>query len=243
MHVLFHGTGPYPTGVPIGPACWPHDDLMIVTKGTIRLVLNRTEGEFAEGDAIIIPPGTHFSGEGTREDTKIWVLHYEPREKRRRPKIYRQGASGRFARELLAEITHVPRQGRKNAAYLDRLGAALLGLLEAASTLPRTADIWPSRLLPTGDEPQKVRDMARTAGLSESHYRAEFHRATGLSPRAYLRQAKAEKAQRLLRETRRPIKEIAQVVGYKDVVSFHRAFTAYCGCTPARFRREAPSVA
>jgi AraC-like DNA-binding protein len=216
---------------------------MIVTRGTIRLTLGRKSRDFAEGDAIIIPPGTRFSGEGTREDTSIWVLHYEPMEKRTRPKVFRRGAAGRFARELLTEISYVARQGRKNARYLDLLGAALLGLLEAWPSLPRPTDIQPGRLLPEGGEPRKVREMARRAGLSESHYRAEFHRATGLSPRAYLRQTKAEKAQHLLRETRRPIKEIAQEVGYKDVVSFHRAFTAYCGCTPARFRREVPPAA
>lgn len=242
MRFIFHGTGPYPTGVKIGPSCWPHEDLMIVTKGTIRLRVGRRSLKFTEGDAINIPAGTRFSGEGISEDTAIWVLHYATKQVRQRPKIYRRGISGSFARELLLEVTRVSRHAAKNAKYLDGLAATLLAFLAASETLPRPPDMRKNRLLPEGREPVKVREMAEAAGLSDSHYRARFHQATGLNPRTYLRQAKAEKAQRLLLETRRPIKEIAQMVGYKDVVSFHRAFTALCGCTPARFRRETPLV-
>ena len=243
MRVLFHGTGRYPVGTRIGPACWPHPDLLIASRGTINLLVGKSSFEMAEGDAIIIPPGMKFSGEGRSPNAAIWVLHYKRAVCRKRPRIFHGVAQGAFVRELLAEITLVYHSSTKCTPYLASLSEALIMRLEINDDFHPAADIKQSRLLPQGPTPQNVREMAQAAGLSHSHYRSQFRQIAGVTPRQYLRGLKTGKARELLRETRLPIKEIAERVGYGDVVSFHRAFTAVNGCTPARFRREGPLIA
>lgn len=240
MQVIFHGTGHYPPGVPIGPACWPHHDLLVVTRGAVNLRVGRKVFALANGDAVIIPPGAKFSGEGIQADTAIWVMHYKDTLKPKKKIHHERVATGSFARGLLLEISQAYRSTPRLSSYLDALAATLLARLDALPSLPRLSDIEQSHLLPGGAEPKRVRDMAGTVGLSDSHYRSKFRKATGVSPREYLQDRKAEKARSLLQETRLPIKEIATLVGYGDVASFHRAFTKLSGCTPARFRRETP---
>jgi len=236
MQVIFHGTGHYPPGVSIGPACWPHHDLLVVTRGAVNLQIGRKTLALANGDAVTIPPGARFSGEGVQADTAIWVMHYKGTLRPRKPILHERAATGAFARGLLLEISQAYRS--RLSSYLDALAATLLARMDALPSLPRLSDIEQSHLLPGGAEPRRVRDMAGTVGLSDSHYRSKFRKVTGVSPREYLKDRKAEKARSLLRESRLPIKEIATLVGYSDVASFHRAFTALSGCTPGRFRRE-----
>lgn len=243
MRVLFHGTGRYPSGTRIGPACWPHPDLLIVIKGVISLTVGQTALEMNDGDAVIIPPGMKFSGEGRTPSAAIWVMHYKKSVVRKRPKIFTGTAQSAFVRELLAEINLVYRSSTRCTPYLNSLAEALIMRLEVSEDFHPATDIKQSRLLPEGEAPRSVREMANAAGLSDSHYRSQFRQISGMTPRQYLRSLKTGKARELLRETRLPIKEIAERVGYGDVVSFHRAFTAVNGCTPARFRREGPIVA
>jgi len=243
MRVLFHGTGRYPSGARIGPACWPHPDLLIAMRGAISLTVGKTVFEMGEGDALIIPPGMKFFGEGRTPNAAIWVMHYKRGVCRKRPKIYQCTAQGSFVRELLAEINLVYRSSTRCTPYLTALAEALIMRLEVNDDFHPASDIKQSRLLPQGQAPRNVREMANAAGLSNSHYRSQFRQISGITPRQYLRGLKTGKARELLRETRLPIKEIAERVGYGDVVSFHRAFTAVHGCTPARFRREGPLIA
>lgn len=238
MDVIFHGSGPYPSGTKIGPAYWAHLDLIIVTKGSANLIIGRKSFVLSEGDAIVIPPNTKFQGEGTQDNTAIWVLHYNVTNPLKRAKIHAQTVTGSFSRELLSEISQAYQYLPRDNPYLNALANTLIERLSAAATLSRPSDLRHDHLLPQGSLPQRVRDMAHTIGFSASHYRAKFRQTTGITPRQYLKDLKAEKARALLRDTRLPIKEIAVLVGYKDVVSFHRAFTAFSGCTPARFRRN-----
>ena len=58
----------------------------------------------------------------------------------------------------------------------------------------------------------------------------------GMSYRDMLRNARIDRACRLLRETDAPIAEIAGHVGYSEQANFHRAFIRVTGSTPRQFR-------
>jgi AraC-like DNA-binding protein len=79
-------------------------------------------------------------------------------------------------------------------------------------------------------------EAARLA-ISPVHFRRLFRLATGLPPVRYLLRARLGAAARLLRQSQRPVKEIAAHVRCPDIYYFTRLFTREYGLSPAVFRR------
>lgn len=253
MEILFHGVGHYAAGAPIGPACWPHWDLIVVVRGRVRFQSGRqTWGHpmmVDEGAAVLIPPGTRFRGTGEAPHTTIWVIHFaDPaRPLGRTVRRFAPSASDPFLRGLLTEISLVVRRNtpEKDRSYRAALVTALLEkFFLAGSGRPREAATDGRVELPRIEDLElreeegfpTTRDLAAAAGLSISHHRALFKSHHGMSPGCHLRRLRLVYARKLLRETGLPIKQVARRAGYRDVVSFHRAFVTGCGLTPARFR-------
>lgn len=80
--------------------------------------------------------------------------------------------------------------------------------------------------------------VARALGYSESHLRARFRQAAGLSLGRYLREAKLRQAAVWLKEDRIQVKDAAERAGYADVFAFSRAFVRTLGKQPAAMRRS-----
>jgi AraC-like DNA-binding protein len=79
-----------------------------------------------------------------------------------------------------------------------------------------------------------VPEIARKLGLSERQFRRRFQRVTGLSPNAYRRQLRLERACRLLADL--PVAEVARKLGYADAAVFSHQFSAAMGVPPGRLR-------
>jgi two-component system, response regulator YesN len=94
----------------------------------------------------------------------------------------------------------------------------------------------------TGDPQFSIQALAEHVGLAPSVVTSLFRRYHGTGPNAYLVARRVEEAQRLLRETDLPLKEVAAQVGYHNVSSFIRRYRTLTGETPGDYRREgAPS--
>lgn len=83
-----------------------------------------------------------------------------------------------------------------------------------------------------------VQDIAAATGLHPSYCNTRFHALTGTSLKQYIHRCKTQQAQRLLRETARPISEIGTMLGYFDQSHFTRVFKKYAGMTPAQYRQQ-----
>ena len=81
-----------------------------------------------------------------------------------------------------------------------------------------------------------VRDVAAAVGLHPSYCNTRFHAQTGVNLKQYIHRRKTREAQRLLRETTRPISEIGTTLGYFDQSHFTRVFKKYARMTPAQYR-------
>jgi AraC-like DNA-binding protein len=79
--------------------------------------------------------------------------------------------------------------------------------------------------------------MARCAGLSRSTFAAQFHRTLGVTPAHYLARWRIGLAQQSLRAGR-PLKVIADEVGYGSAAALSRAFTEHCGHAPRDWLRR-----
>jgi AraC-like DNA-binding protein/mannose-6-phosphate isomerase-like protein (cupin superfamily) len=87
-------------------------------------------------------------------------------------------------------------------------------------------------------EPFPMENVAAAAGLSGSGLRRRFHDEVGQSPADYITQQRIERAKRLLRETNRPVTDIAFSLGFNSSPYFAAVFKRYAGQSPSQFREE-----
>lgn len=82
----------------------------------------------------------------------------------------------------------------------------------------------------------KISDIADYVGISRAHLTNCFNKELKLSPREYLIDYRMNKAKDLLTTTSLPINQIASTVGYKDPLSFSKAFKLFTGMSPKSYR-------
>jgi AraC family transcriptional regulator, transcriptional activator for feuABC-ybbA operon len=81
-------------------------------------------------------------------------------------------------------------------------------------------------------------DLAKMAGLSNSHYSRLFKKYIGYSPVEYLTHLRIDRAKELLAHSDIRIKEVSQSVGYEDELYFSRIFKKIVGVSPTQFSDE-----
>ncbi|POF89136.1 helix-turn-helix transcriptional regulator [Pseudomonas putida] len=77
--------------------------------------------------------------------------------------------------------------------------------------------------------------LAAQAGLGRYQLIRAFQAATGLTPHAYLLNARVNRARQCLRQGL-PLAEVAYKLGFADQSHFQRVFKAHAGTTPGRYR-------
>lgn len=77
--------------------------------------------------------------------------------------------------------------------------------------------------------------LAEISGISEVYFRKLFTERFGISPMAYIKQKKIERAQTLLRSGYATITEVAENVGYGSIYTFSKAFKAATGMSPREY--------
>jgi AraC-like DNA-binding protein/quercetin dioxygenase-like cupin family protein len=87
-------------------------------------------------------------------------------------------------------------------------------------------------------EPLTVPQLAALMFLSPSRFTEIFTQQVGVSPAAYIRRLRLERAQTLLRTSTYSISTIAQQVGFGDSAQFTRAFQAVFHMTPTAYRGQ-----
>jgi transcriptional regulator GlxA family with amidase domain len=88
-----------------------------------------------------------------------------------------------------------------------------------------------------------VRRLARVSGVSEAHFARSFKQAFGVPPHRYLLTRRIERATALLRDTDRPITEIAFDTGWSSLGTFGRTFRDITGESPGAIRERAQAAA
>jgi AraC-like DNA-binding protein len=134
-------------------------------------------------------------------------------------------------------------QANAQMARLHMLHAdAQLQALQAAQpTLPAQLRDWLRTHL--GPPLPSRAEAARSVGLGERTL-ARRLQAEGTDFGTLLDQARREQALQWVRDTRRPLTDIARDLGFAELSPFYRAFARWTGDTPARWRaRGAPPAA
>ncbi|MEO1354078.1 MAG: helix-turn-helix transcriptional regulator, partial [Cyanobacteria bacterium J06635_15] len=79
-------------------------------------------------------------------------------------------------------------------------------------------------------------DLAKLVGMSQFHFGRLFKQSLGLSPYQYLLQQRVERAKQLLKQTDKPVVEIALDCGFNSHSHLGRKFRQLTGVTPKTYR-------
>jgi AraC family transcriptional regulator len=123
----------------------------------------------------------------------------------------------------MARVGPVQKAGGGLAPWQGELAAQLL--LRDLSTDPRVAE------------------LAKSCGLSRSHFAKAFKASMGLPPHRWLIRRRILRAQELMERTDDRISAIAASCGFADQSHLTRIFHAEVGTSPAAWRRERKAVA
>ena len=83
-----------------------------------------------------------------------------------------------------------------------------------------------------------VKQLADRLHLHRSNLSRRFEKAVGIPPATYLVRLRVQNALSMLKQTAKPIAEVAELCGYNDPNYFARLMHRYTGLSPRRFRSE-----
>lgn len=132
------------------------------------------------------------------------------------------------ANSLLLEvlITLLEREEIKKASLIDQHAHTDQRRIEAAIILMQ------EKLA----EELSVEELARTSGLSASHFSHLFHKWTGHTPIEHLTKMRIQKSKELLDNFHLTIKEVANRCGFKAASYYTRIFARSTGLSPSQYR-------
>lgn len=256
VRFLLHSYGRFDARHRIGPAVWPHFDILYVHSGAITVRWGRESATVRRDEGLLIFCHTPFEGEALTATARASVQHFtlegctdpilSKLEGRTRGALHFRAADHPgLSRDIVRAIALA---AEAPGPYTDALRTAQLQLilgviLPGLKSGARRARSLPEPLREVLDwaaahvDDLSIASLAVRAGYSPSHFRALFEKHLALSPGQYFRQLKLNEAKRLLRETRLPVKQIAAQLGFSDAVAFHRSFASYTKRTPGWYRR------
>jgi AraC-like DNA-binding protein len=151
---------------------------------------------------------------------------------------------------VLGELAQAAAEGKTDVA-LDEAGTAFAArVVQLASGRSRTRTVEGPRdrrravsaalwIDARAEEPIRLEEAAREAGLSPFHFLRLFSKVLGVTPHQYLVRSRLRRAARLLAGDAGSITQIAYDVGFGDLSNFVRSFHRAAGVSPRRFRHAA----
>lgn len=144
-----------------------------------------------------------------------------------------------------AELTleRDPLQARRCVAHAQEILASCAPRRPASATpLERPLTPWQRRRVLDHVESHlegglSADSMARSAGLSVSHFTRAFRATFGATPYAYVLQERMERAKRLLRQGVDSFSQVALACGFSDQAHFCKLFKRMNGVTPTAWLR------
>lgn len=89
--------------------------------------------------------------------------------------------------------------------------------------------------------PITVEELTTRLGITQPYLYKLFMQSCDISPKQYILRAKLDSAKNMLLHTNLSITEIANAVGYPDILTFSRLFATKENCSPTTFRNKTKS--
>lgn len=89
-----------------------------------------------------------------------------------------------------------------------------------------------------GDPNLSVMQIGQAVGMNQSFIATAFRKQLDITPAAYIRKKRLERALELTEDGSYSVAQISSMCGFGSVETFHRVFKAEYGASPAKLRRE-----
>jgi len=234
-------------------------EICLLLRGRQTYVVGSRAYEMKGGDVFLTFPGeVHSTGRRPQEKGVLYwlILGLPPpggalpgpggaalaRALRRLPRRHFPGDwRMREHCDAIMRLQLGPRTPLRAAAIWHHVEGFLLRVVERAHAAG--ADRRPVSLQPVLDhieahldQPLPLPELAQKAGLSLPRFKARFKEEQGVPPGEFVLRARVARAGRLLRETRRPITEIAHALGFSSSQYFATVIKRYTRLSPGELR-------
>ncbi|MCD7752440.1 MAG: AraC family transcriptional regulator [Lachnospiraceae bacterium] len=236
-------------------------ELIVVNKGSFRLLVGNASFLMSAGEAAFIPSGMIHGGTPKDCEYQCVVFDYDRLFQGRQvcQELYRkwQFLITRQFRNFAAKSMEAILAGRIcDTLYRTRQGYEfrVIGLLwELLGCMVETADTFETetasdhrkreelkkvlwRIRVDYDKDLSLEDLSRESGLAPRYFCRIFKEATGRTPIDYLNFYRVECAAELLCSTKKEILDIAFSCGFHDAAYFSRVFRRYKLTSPREYR-------
>lgn len=159
------------------------------------------------------------------------------------PRTLRWPAAATLGRRMFEELSH-PDVGSRlvlQGITLELLAELARARRRADRERPRWLERVTERLREDFRKPLRLSDLAAEAGVHPAHLAKRFRALHGASVGEFLRRARIDFAARELRETERPLADVAREAGFSDQSHFTKVFRRLTGRTPGEYRARSRS--
>jgi AraC family transcriptional regulator len=150
----------------------------------------------------------------------------------------RDQRAGLIGRAIASELRH---RDAVSPLALASLGLELVTAVARSARVPRSAPPWVARATELIHdrflETLRIETIADGVGVRPSELVRAFRAFHGVPVGTYARRLRLEWVARRLAESAEPIASLAIEAGFADQAHLTRAFRAFSGLTPARYRR------
>jgi AraC-like DNA-binding protein/quercetin dioxygenase-like cupin family protein len=218
----------------------PQHEVVFLTRGRYQSIVEDRRLSARAGSVITYPRGLIHTPVLASSDARLLVVSFA-------------GPDG--------DVQALPRQASDHAGHVGHLLERLWRLVHygpCAADIPHVLiRLLIHEIAATGDHASGpvvtvvqdwIRDdlhrpvsldlLARAAGLSRYHFLRRFTQSTGLTPMAYIRKARVDRACQLLTWTDLPLKAIATQVGVRSPFHLSHLITTATGSSPSAVRRR-----
>lgn len=228
----------------LGPARWPHHDLLWIHHGRAEITLGATRKRITLNapDGILIMPHCPFEGRIQSSRSTVSITHFRKTKfsSKCEGDYIAPDPKHRFILQTMLELSHSYAQhGEADAIRLVLLEAILDAF---TSNLPprvvksRVQAAWGAAAANLSGI-RTLADVAAMSQLSESAFRAIYRNETGTSAGVALTDLRITTAEKLLMSSSMSIKQIASQVGYGSPESLTRAFLRLRKISPTEYRK------
>ncbi len=223
--------------------------LIYMLKGSMKIEFEDKKTTMAEGDLLVLKPGTRYSYVGEKDSgvNYLW-LHFTGCEVEKYLEefciklntLYRVGYSGKILdcwqkmyREFIGNDEHFTKVS--NALLVE-----ILAVFSRLMNNKKTDRLTKSILYIHENYHKKINisELADMENLSESHYRALFVENYSKTPVDYINERRIDGVVYLLENTDKPLDEIAVLTGFCDAYYMGKKFKKITGVTPGKYRRQ-----
>ncbi len=249
IKILRYLSGRFDNRFKVGPALWPHHDLLWINEGAVKLFVGSEKKEIllTAPSGLVIFPNTQFYGEAVTGVADASICHFKLSQTIDGLEFLSQ--ENGCCVSTPASAFHIQYLVRLGLLYTEQQKDTLIRKRLLLSTLDcfahqnnegveetRITQAWSNAKL----RMPKIRtlsDVADGIGLSESAFRRLHRQVRGTSAGGHLRELRLARAEELLATTGMSVANISKEVGYAHPESFSAAFSKSHNRTPAKFRR------